>query len=103
MRSAWNRWLPVLGSLLPTRVREYVFEPACYDLVRETLEKRRDARLLAPRLVGILLHVTVVNFPRVLIEGRRPSRLAVLLGSLALFGFLALMSVVFVMRGAYGP
>jgi hypothetical protein len=71
--------------------------------VQETLEKRRDSRLLMPRLVGILLHVAVVNFPRVLIEGRRPSRLALLLGSLALFGFLALMSVAFVMRGSYGP
>ena len=102
MRSGWNRWLPVLGSLLPAHVREYVFEPACYDLVRETLEKHRDARLLGPRLVGILVHVAVVNFPRVLIEDRRPSRLAMLLGSLALFGFLALMSVAIVMRGAYG-
>ena len=95
--------MSVLGSLLPKRVREYVFEPACYDLVRETLEKRRDVRLLAARLVGILLHVAVVNFPRVLIEDRRPSRLAMLLGSIALFGFLALMSVAIVMRGAYGP
>jgi len=103
VRSAWDRWLPVLGSLLPVRVREYVFEPACYDLVQETLERRRDVRLIAPRLVGILLHVALVNFPRVLIDNRRPSRLAVLLGGLAVFGFLALISVAIVMRGAYGP
>ena len=103
MREGWNRWLLVLGRLLPTRLREYVFEPACYDLVRETLERRRDARLLAPRLVGVLLHVAVANFPRVLIEDRRPSRLAVLLAGLFLIAFLALMSVALVMRGSYGP
>ena len=103
MREGWNTWLLALGRLLPRRVREYVFEPACYDLVRETLERRRDARLLAPRLVGILLHVAVVNFPRVLFDDRRPSRLALLLGGLALITFLGLMAMVLVMRGAYGP
>lgn len=103
MRSGWDRWLRALGSLLPTRVREYVFEPACYDLVEETLEQHRGTRLLVPRIAAILLHVAVVNFPRVLFEGRRPSRLAVVLGSVALFGFLALLSVAFMMRGSYGP
>ena len=93
----------MLGRLLPTRMREYVFEPACYDLVHETLVRRRDLRLLPPRLIGILLHVAVVNFPRVLVEGRRPSRLALLLAGIALMSLLALMSLVLVMRGSYGP
>ena len=92
----------MLGRLLPRRLREYVFEPACYDLVCETLERRRNVRLLAPRLVGVLLHVAAVNFPRVLVEDRRPSRLALFLGGFVAIIFLALMSVVLIMRGAYG-
>ena len=103
MPKAWNRWLLTLGRLLPRRTREYVFEPACYDLVRETLERRRDARLLAPRLVGILLHVAVADFPRVLVDDRRPSRLALLLGGFALLAvLLALTKLALAMRGAYG-
>lgn len=83
-------------------MREYVFEPACYDLVHETLVRHRDLRLLPPRLVGILLHVAVVNFPRVLIEGRRPSRLALLLGGIGLMFLLLLTSLLLLMRSSYG-
>ena len=83
-------------------MREYVFEPACYDLVQETLEQRRDPRLLAPRLVAILLHVAVVNFPRVLFENRRPSRLALMISGL-MMTFFALVLAVLAMRATYAP
>jgi len=99
----WNGWLLALGRLLPTRMRAHVFEPACYDLVHETLERRRDMRLIAPRLVGILLHVAFANFPRVLVDGRRPSRLAMLLSGMALVSFLALLSLLLAMRSSYAP
>lgn len=103
MRERWVRWLSVLGRLLPQQLRESVFEPACYDLVRDTLEHHRNAYLLAPRLIGILLHVSAINFPRVLIDHRRPSRLALLLcgGLLTTAGIL--VSLALVMRGSYGP
>lgn len=103
MRDGWVDWLAVLGQLLPQRLRECVFEPACYDLVRDTLEQQRNARLLAPRLVGILLHVSVINFPRVLVDRRRPSRLALLLGGGFLMTAGILVSLVLAMRGYYGP
>lgn len=101
MRDGWNPWLGRLGRLLPARLRECVFEPACYDLVCETLERHRAVQLITPRMFGILVHVAVANFPRVLVEGRRPSRLALLLGGLILIGFLALMSIAIVLRGSY--
>ena len=101
MPDGWNGWLLLLGQLLPTRLRDLVFKPACYDLVHETLEKRRDPRWIPPRLIGILLHVAVANFPRVLFEGRRPSRLAFLLGGLGVGVLLLLLTLVLAMRGAY--
>ena len=102
MPSGWAAWLRTLGGLLPARLRQYVFEPACYDLVQDALRRRRGTRLIALRLFGILLHVALVNFPRVLIEDRRPSRLAVVLGGVALTGLLALTTLVLMMRASYG-
>jgi len=102
VRDSWSPWLARLGRLLPDRLRECVFEPACYDLVRDTLERRRAPRLLTPRLVGILVQVAVANFPAVLFEGRRPSRLALLLTGSILIGSLTLMTLAIVIRTAYG-
>ena len=102
MRSAWTGWLIFLGRFLPTRFREVVFEPACYDLVRETLERRESTGSLAPRMMGILVYVAVVNFPRVLFEDRRPSRLGVVLGTLVLLTLLALVAIRIALRGVYG-
>ena len=104
MRDGWASWLQALGGLLPNRLREHVFEPACYDLVRDSLERCHDSRLLVPRLFGVLLHVAVVNFPCVVIEQRRPTRLALLLGGLTLMTLMtlvALIAFVLLMRGTY--
>lgn len=103
MHKGWQSWLLSLGKLLPSRMREVVFEPACYDLVRETLKQQRSSRLLAPRLVGILVHVALANFPGVLIDNRRPSRLALMISGLMLLMLLTLILVVIAMRGSYGP
>ena len=101
MPDGWNRWLTTLGSLLPQQLRERVFDPACYDLVRDTLERRRSHRLLAPRLVAILLYTAVANFPQALIERRRPSRLALVLGGGLLLTVLVLVSLALAMRHSY--
>ena len=102
MRSGWDRWLGALGSLLPRRMRERVFEPACYDLILHTLERGRGARSLPPRLVGVLLHVALVNFPQVLVDDRRPSRLGLILGGSVGVSVVALVSLVVIARAAYG-
>ncbi len=38
-----SRWFGI-GSLLPAEVRQRLFEPAYYDLVREELAERKGAR-----------------------------------------------------------
>ena len=97
----WNRWLTVLGSLLPVRIRERVFEPACYDLAGRLLRSSDSTRFLGPRILVILLYVATANFPRVLFEDRRPSRLGVLIGSLALLSFALLVGLRIALAGRY--
>jgi len=100
----WDRWLGFLGRLLPARIRERVFEPACYDLASETLRGHRSTRLLGPKIFAILVYVATANFPGVLFENRRPSRLGVLMGSLALLSFAFLLGLRIVLGDRYaGP
>ncbi|MDH3627331.1 MAG: hypothetical protein OEV00_08600 [Acidobacteriota bacterium] len=33
MREGWQRWLSVLGRLLPRRNREFIFEPALFGAI----------------------------------------------------------------------
>lgn len=97
----WTRWLGLLGRLLPSRIRERVFEPACYDLAFEHLRDHRSIRLLGPRIFAILLYVATANFPGVLFENRRPSRLGFLVGSLALLSAAALIGIRIALRDVY--
>lgn len=103
MREAmrWERWLGALGRLLPVRIRERVFEPACYDLVFEHLRGHRSTHMLGPRIFAILVYVATANFPRVLFEKRRPSRLGVLVGSLALLSVAVLVAIRIVLGERY--
>lgn len=99
--TTWNRWLGFLGRLLPTPIRERVFEPACYDLALEHLRGRRSTHLLGPRIFAILVYVATANFPRVLFENRRPSRLGLLVGSVSLLSVAVVIGIRIAFRAHY--
>ena len=98
---AWLRRLDQLGRLLPSTLRERVFEPACADLVLNEPE-RSPRRGLSIRFVGVLVWVVVANLPRALIERRRPTGAGILLGGVALLGTGALVVGAWYLRSAYG-
>lgn len=83
-------WWTWLGHLLPADVRERVYEPACYERLRDTLEGRVTLRA-GPGLYAINVFVGTAsrNLPRIWFDGRTLSgmgRLAVGTG-LAVIGF----------------
>lgn len=90
-----------MGRLLPTRIRERIFEPACYDLAFEHLRGQRAQHLLGPRMFAILLYVASANFPGVLFENRRLSRLGLLIASLAVLTAAGLIALRFALSGLY--
>ncbi len=51
-------WWFALGTVLPREIRERIFEPACYDLLRERASRDKDRRerwSYSLRAVNILL------------------------------------------------
>ena len=99
--SRWDRWLGLLGRFLPARIRERVFEPACYDLAFEHLRGPRGIHLLGARMFAILLYVAGANFPGVLFENRRLSRLGLLIASLAVLSAIGLIGLRLALSGQY--
>ncbi len=71
----WQR----IGTLLPETLRERVFEPACYERLRRGLERGDDRVPISMYALAALVGVIGLNFPRVLFDGRRLSRMGKLL------------------------
>ena len=90
MREAARPLWRAIGSLLPADVRERVFEPACYERLRRGLEQDRSAVPMTAYALAALVGVAGFNFPRVLFDGRRLSRL----GKLVLAGGLVTLAAV---------
>jgi len=65
-------WWTWLGRLFPREVRERVFEPACYERLRDRLEDRRSA--LGPGVglyaINAFLGTAGRNLPRIWFENR---------------------------------
>lgn len=101
MPDPW-RVFSLLAWLLPARLCDRVFEPACFDLFAESLEQRRRSTLVLSRMMGILLYVVVVNLPGILIENGRPSRLGMLVGMASMSGILIGVAGVAYLRLAGG-
>ena len=83
---------------------DYLVKPFAMDELEarlRALARRRGARLLGPSFFAILIQVSAFNFPRVLFDHRRPSRLALLLGWLALASLLALIALAMMLRTSY--
>ena len=69
-------WWCWLGRLLPTHVRERVYEPACYEHLRSGLEgPGRRAPSIALYAVAAFVAAASFNLPRVFFDGRRLSGL----------------------------
>ncbi len=71
----WQR----LGTLLPEDIRERVFEPACYERLRHDLEHGDNRVPIGVYALAALIEVVGLNFPRVLFDGWRLSRVGKLL------------------------
>jgi len=69
---AIERWRRI-GRLLPTEVRERVFEPAYEDLARAWLGEGAggSGRLFGPRALSMLFLAAVVTVPRLILDRRR--------------------------------
>ncbi len=81
-------WWFALGTVLPREIRERIFEPACYDLLRERVSRDKDRRekwSYSLRAVHILVSSTWRGALLVLPKRRSVRRLAkiAVLGGLA--------------------
>lgn len=90
-------WWFSLGAVLPREIRERIFEPACYDLLRERASRDKDLRekwSYSLRAVNILVSSTwrgaLLVLPRRR-SFRRFAKIAVLGGFAALILMLVLL------------
>ncbi len=75
MRDA-KPWWTWLGYLLPSDVRERVYEPACYDRLDDLLESHGPARArMGLYAINAFLGTAGRNFPRIWFDGRSLSGL----------------------------
>lgn len=98
---AWLRRLDQLGRLLPTTLRERVFEPACLDLVLGAPSGSSRAGL-GPRFLAVFVWVVAANLPRALFERRRPTGAGVLVGTVCLIALGILLVGVWYLRSFNG-
>ena len=95
MRSS-TPWWTSLGHLLPREVRERVYEPACYERLREVLAGRSPSRAgVGVYAIHVFLGTAGRNLPRIWFDGRRLSglgRVAIGLGVVAVGSWMVVMA-----------
>jgi hypothetical protein len=95
-------WWAILGTLLPRDVRERVYEPACYERLRDRLEAGHHGGLgLYP--VGAFMGTAGRNLPRIWFEGRCLTGLgkAAVAGLLTAAGFWVIQLVRYAYAAGY--
>lgn len=79
-------WWTLLGRLLPREVRERVYEPACYDRLRDSLERGSQQPGVGIYAIGAFVGAAGRNMPRIWFDGRALSgigRLTLAIGVVA--------------------
>lgn len=96
-----SRWV-LLGRLLPSEIRERVFEPAYADLRYTFLTSRRPRGSFGLRVLGTWLGCIPIAVPRVIVRNGRLTRLGrgVLVGATVVTVYLVVVTQLY---GPYTP